>query len=119
MAALHSVDASSEAPLHSEEFEDYLHYAVMPIIGPTGSAAQKVSASHDAFLSVSSSSIALGPIRAQFRKHLVSRVSPSSGSPSLMQTACAAVLLVQSSLVEVWTVLLTTPAQYCDATCIR
>ena len=70
-------------------------------------------------LTVASSSIALGPIRAQFRRHLVAEVTPGSGSPSLMQTANTASLLVKSSLASVGTVQLATPAQYCDATCIR
>ena len=76
-------------------------------------------------LTVASSSSALGPIRAQFRRHLVAEVSPGSGnqSPSLMQTrtrtANTASLLVKSSLASVGTVQLASPAQYCDATCIR
>jgi hypothetical protein len=40
--------ASGEAHLQSEEIVERLHDTVMPTIGPTGSAAEEVSACHDA-----------------------------------------------------------------------
>ena len=86
--APHSARASGEAHLQSEEIVERLYDTVMPTIshGPAGSAAEEVSACQDALAYSGLSSSALGPIRAQFRRHLVAEVSPGSGSPSLMQT---------------------------------
>jgi hypothetical protein len=48
IVAPYSARASGEAHLQSEEIVERLHDTVMPTIGPTGSAAEEVSASQDA-----------------------------------------------------------------------
>ena len=65
IVAPHSARASGEAHLQSEEIVERLHDTVMLTIGPTGSAAEEVSACQDAlaysgFIQLSSSLVPLG-----------------------------------------------------------